>query len=276
MTRVKLRTVVLTRPAHRNQRLAQGLQQAGVPSINAPALRVVSLAQEIAAAHRPEHHDLVVFVSGAAANFYLQPLYDDPGFNWPEHVKIGTVGVSTKSAAQKLILSREQAGTIQWRHPPALQPHHDSEHLWMVLQPELEQLKKILIVRGLSGREWLKDRFQQAGAQVNVLAVYDRQPDIWDSTQAQALTQALEAEHPGVVFLVSSSESAQAIFDNLHRLDLLELCRKAIFVVIHERIEKRVQSLYASAGFKDRAVITRCVPTHRSMLSALIAAAQDA
>lgn len=276
MTKAKLRTVVLTRPAHRNQRLAQGLQQKGVPSINAPALRVVSLAQEISAQYRPEHYDLVVFVSGAAANFYLQPLYDAPGFNWPEHVKIGTVGVSTKSVAQKLILSREDAGTIQWRHPPALQPHHDSEHLWMVLQPELEQLKKVLIVRGLSGREWLKDRFQKAGVEVNVLAVYDRQPDIWDSMQAQALTQALEVEHPGVVLLVSSSESAQAIFDNLYRLDLLELCRKAIFVVIHERIEKRVQSLYASAGFKDRAALTRCVPTYRSMLSALITAARDA
>lgn len=276
MTDLLMRTVVLTRPEHRNKRLAQGLKQAGVPCLSAPALQVVPLTREIDATYQPQAYDLVVFVSGAAANFYLQPLYAQPEFQWPVSTKIGTVGVSTKSAAQKLIHERESAGMIQWRHPPALQPHHDSEHLWMVLQPELEQFKKVLIVRGLSGREWLKERFLQAGKEVQVLAVYDRQPDVWSATQADSLRQLLEPGHPGAVFLVSSSESAQAIFDNLHRLDLIELCQKSIFVVIHERIEKRVQSLYASAGFKDRAMMERCVPTYRSMLSALSAAAQDA
>lgn len=271
-----MRTVVLTRPVHRNQRLALQLQKEGLVTINAPALQVVSLAQEISAEDQPQHYDLVVFVSGAAANFYLHPLYENANFRWPVQTKIGTVGVSTKSVAQKLIHSHEAAGSIQWRHPPALQPHHDSEHLWMVLQPELQELNNVLIVRGLTGREWLKERFQSAEIGVKILSVYDRQPNLWSSAQAQELGQLRAHDHPGGIFLVSSSESAQAIFDNLHRLNLLELCQKSIFVVIHERIDKRVQSLYASAGFKDEAQIIRCVPTYRSMLSTLISAAQSA
>src|SRR3546814_9941416 len=55
------------------------------------------------------------------------------------------------------------------RIPPAriLYPTdtQDSEGLWRVLQPLLATFKRVLIVRGQSGREWLGDRFQQAGIQ---------------------------------------------------------------------------------------------------------------
>src|SRR5690625_3063565 len=170
MTDTALRTVLLTRPAHRNQRLAQGLQREGITTISLPALQVVPLIEQVPEDYTPGHFDLVVFVSGVAAECYLRPLFQQEGGSWPSSTKIGTVGVSTRAAAQKLIHQvQDNAAELQWRHPPALQPNHDSEQLWAILQPKLDSIKKVLIVRGLSGRDWLKDQFLQANIDVPLL-----------------------------------------------------------------------------------------------------------
>lgn len=271
MTDTALRTVLLTRPAHRNQRLAQGLQREGITTISLPALQVVPLIEQVPEDYAPGHFDLVVFVSGVAAECYLRPLFQQEGCSWPSSTKIGTVGVSTRAAAQKLIHQfQDNAAELQWQHPPALQPNHDSEQLWAILQPKLDSIKKVLIVRGLSGRDWLKDQFLQANIDVTPFAVYNRQPNRWP---AQKLTLLRDAPNSQFVILVSSSESAEAIYTNMAQQHLLDLWQRSIFVVIHERIEKRVQSLYRRAGFKNTAVVKRCIPTHESMLSALKQAA---
>lgn len=275
--------MVLTRPAHRNKRLVQGLTEVGVSSINAPALKIVSLTQSIPDQYLPEQYDLVVFVSGVAATHYLKPLCYKKKYEWPVQCKIGTVGISTKATAQNMMQKYQcRTDQIQWRHPPVLQSNHDSEQLWLILKSELDTIEKALIVRGMQGREWLKDRLQEANIYVDILPVYDRQPNYWGTEIAQNLIQAKQnaasnqsSATKGLVFLITSGESAQAIFSNLHRLNLLPLCKNSVFVVIHERIEKQVQSLYASAGFKDKAVVKRCIPTYDSMLSALITAAQN-
>src|SRR3546814_16708835 len=66
----------------------------------------------------------------------------------------------------------------------------DSEGRWRVLQPLLGTFKRVLIVRGQSGREWLGDRFQQAGIHVDRLALYDRQAAVWDAQQSDKLAAA--------------------------------------------------------------------------------------
>lgn len=266
-----LRTVVLTRPAHRNQVLAQGLQKAGITSLSLPALALTPFLSHIPPAHEPFGYDLVVFVSGAAASHYLTPLWQAKGYPWPAETRIGTVGVSTRAIIEQVFAAHGISSSgLAWRHPPLSEPNHDSERLWQCLAPDLPALKKVLIVRGATGRDWLKEQLLAAGIQVDVLSVYERRPQPWSTEQVAQLEQA--SQH-GLVFLVTSSESAQAIFANLEHFSMLSLWQKSIFVVIHERIEKQVQSLYASAGFKSQAVVKRCVPTSESMLSALSRAA---
>lgn len=271
MTKSVARTVILTRPEQRNHVLAQALAGAGIPHLNLPALEVVPLVSEIPASLHPNQYDLVIFVSGQAARCYLRPLYQIERWHWPAATKIGTVGVSTREVAQHEIEQYQTDGLdLQWRYPPATAPRHDSEALWDVLWPELPNIQNTLIVRGKTGREWLRGQLLEQGISVDTFAVYDRLSARWTSRVATQLQQ--QAAH-GLVFLVTSSESAQAIFENLHRLNLLAVCQQSIFVVIHERIEKRVQSLWHDAGFANLAVVKRCIPTHESMLSALLQAA---
>src|SRR3546814_17603529 len=85
----------------------------------------------------------------------------------------------------------------------------DSEGLWRVLQPLLATFKRVLIVRGQSGREWLGDRFQQAGIHVDRLALYDRQAAVWDAQQSDKLAAAL-AEPAPCVFLLTSAEGVES------------------------------------------------------------------
>ncbi len=266
------RTVVLTRPEQRNQPLQQALQAASVATLSQPALEVVALITELPNHYLPEHYDLVVFVSGQAAQCYLRPFYRDRTRTWPIDTKIGTVGVSTRQVAQAEIERYEDgAHSLQWRHPPATARNHDSESLWSVVSPELATLRRVLIVRGQTGRDWLRERLHAQGLSVDICAVYERRPTVWDTQIATTLIQ--QAHERGLVFLVTSSESATAIFHNLNRLGCLSVCQHSIFVVIHERIEKRVQSLWREAGFTLPVVVKRCIPTHESMVAALQQAA---
>ncbi|HLR82432.1 MAG TPA: uroporphyrinogen-III synthase [Paenalcaligenes sp.] len=271
MTKTVNRTVILTRPEQRNQPLAQALDDVAVSNISLPALQVVPLVTTIPAEYQPHDYDLVIFVSGQAARSYLKPYYLEGDRQWPARTKIGTVGVSTRQIAQLEIEQYQfAASTLLWRHPPATAPSHDSEALWEILQPELGQIHKALVVRGKTGREWLRGRLLENNVAVDVFAVYDRRSACWSSQVATTINRSAVN---GLVFLVTSSESAQAIFENLQRLNLLAVCQQSIFVVIHERIEKRVQSLWHDAGFANSAVVKRCIPTHESMLTALVQAA---
>ncbi|HLR29684.1 MAG TPA: uroporphyrinogen-III synthase [Paenalcaligenes sp.] len=271
MTKTVNRTVILTRPEQRNQPLAQALADTAIENLSLPALEVVPLVTEIPTEYLPGHYDLVIFVSGQAARCYLNPYYQKANDNWPVATKIGTVGVSTRQIAQLEIEQYQPSAlSLLWRHPPAGALSHDSEALWEILRPELSGIHRALVVRGKTGREWLRGRLLENDVAVDVFAVYDRRAAFWP-LQIGATIQRCAVN--GLVFLVTSSESAQAIFENLQRLNLLAVCQKSIFVVIHERIEKRVQSLWHDAGFANLAVVKRCIPTHESMLTALVQAA---
>lgn len=271
MTKTVNRTVLLTRPEQRNQPLAQALDDIAIEHLSLPALEVVQLVTEIPNKYLPVHYDLVIFVSGQAARCYLNPYYQKANDHWPVATKIGTVGVSTREIAQLAIEQYQpSSSSLLWHHPPAEAPSHDSEALWEVLQPELGRIRSALVVRGKTGREWLRSRLLENDTAVDVFAVYDRRAAHW-SPQVRPLLQRYAAN--GFVFLITSSESAQAVFENLQRLNLLAVCQKSIFVVIHERIEKRVQSLWQDAGFANLAVVKKCLPTHESMLTALVQAA---
>jgi len=98
--------------------------------------------------------------------------------------------------------------------PAATAPQFDSEALWTVVQPQVKPGHRLLIVRGASatvapseagqGREWLAQRCQAAGGQVQALAVYRRCAPAWSPAQRQ---RVLAASDDGSCWLFSSSEA---------------------------------------------------------------------
>src|SRR6202007_3261677 len=124
----------------------------------------------------------------------------------------------------------------------------DSEALFAALEASLGtggfEGRRVLIVRGDGGREWLAERLREAGAQVETAAAYRRvvpEPPIAAWTQVHALLEG--APH---AWLVRSSEGVRNL-DELAREhltagEIVEL-RHAPLVAPHPRIAETARSM---------------------------------
>lgn len=88
----------------------------------------------------------------------------------------------------------------------------DSEHLWPVVQHQVQPGMRLMLARGRGesshqaqgeGRDWLANRCAQAGAHVTAVAVYQRGLALWSPAQHQAWQQACADGH--AIWLVSSA-----------------------------------------------------------------------
>lgn len=256
--------VVLTRPEGRNETLAAALAAQGFSSLTLPALELEPLDLSAGQWRSPADYDLVMFVSGNAAAYYFSALRDR-GLRWPDGVRLAAVGAATARALSAQPGVPPEA-IVQPADPDSLQ---DSEALWPQLEPLLNHLRRVLIVRGHVGREWLGDRLQAAGVQVERLPVYRRRPAVWNDDQARQVEQALAQP---LVLLLSSSESVDAVLANVQRRRLESRWGGCRYVVIHPRIQERLQSQLERAGIASHPVVKRCTPDDDAIVAAIMAA----
>ncbi len=258
-------SIVLTRPQGKNEPLAARLRAAGWHTLALPALLIHRLEFTADQLPLPDDYDLIVFVSGNAARCYLDLLAERPGRHpWPARTLAATVG---RASAQPLY----DGGLIPLTHilhPDPGSQNQDSEGLWKLLQPMLHRFGRILIVRGESGRDWLGARCEQAGIKLDRLALYKREPALWQSEQAAGLQTALAS--PGsCVFLLTSGEGVDAVHANIRRLDLQAAWEKACFLVIHERVASRLQSVLGASGTVESPMIKICPPSDDAIFKAV-------
>jgi len=259
---------VLTRPQGRNQALAACLREAGLEALDLPALAVSPLPVDASRFPLPGHYDLIVFVSANAALFYLEQLAERGCAEWPASTIAAAVGEASARPLREA--GFVPSGSIV--HPQADTPQ-DSEALWRLLEPGIGTFKRVAIVRGQSGREWLGQRLEQAGAQVDRYAIYRRRPSEWTDGQRRALAASLA---PGrvVVGLFTSSESIDAFHQNLLAPGLQGFWRDARFVVIHERIARHLQALLRTVPGKNPAPMVKiCPPADKTIFQAVVSLA---
>jgi uroporphyrinogen III methyltransferase/synthase len=124
----------------------------------------------------------------------------------------------------------------------------DSEGLYAALEATLGanafEGKRVLIVRGDGGREWLADRLREAGAEVEAVAAYRRiVPE--PSVRTWERIHALLAGEPHV-WLVTSSEGVRNLGelarDHLTADEIVQL-KRAPFVAPHPRIAETARAL---------------------------------
>jgi uroporphyrinogen-III synthase len=104
-------------------------------------------------------------------------------------------GIGAESSSAQIILPQDKK---DW----------DSEGLWHELQ-KLDwdwPTKKVLILKGEGGREWLADTLKNAGAQVEAIAVYARAPLDLESPAWQAI---YEMDFSKSLWLLTSSEAVR-------------------------------------------------------------------
>lgn len=259
--------VVLTRPAHRNTTLAARLTADGIKVLALPALRLENALSGTQQVPGPEGFDLLVFVSGHAVQLYCDNLQRlRPDMTWPEGVRAATVGYASAEPLYRTDLVPEELVF----HPDPGVKGQDSEGLWQVLQPVLPKIKRVLIVRGQAGREWLGAQFEGSGVQVTRLSLYRREPEIWDTDQPriQGLINELKAGR-SPIFLLTSSESVDALHANVQGLGMMPEWAQCRFLVIHERISAHLQTILHASGVNAKHPIMICAPTDDAIYQAI-------
>ena len=247
-------TVVLTRPAGQSDALAQTLHDAGIATVEFPLIDIAPADDEAplrAALGSLDRYALVVFVSPNAVD-YAFARHDAI---WPHALPVGVVGPGSVAALAK---HGVQAPAYTVISPPAAADdsdgaRFDSEALYAALEASMGEGafegKRVLIVRGDGGREWLADRLREAGAEVETVAAYRRlmpDPSIGAWSRIHAL---LSDETPAAAphaWLVTSSEGVRNLGElaqeHLTASEQQQL-KRAMFVAPHPRIAETARGL---------------------------------
>jgi uroporphyrinogen-III synthase len=249
-------TVVVTRPGAPGQTLAEELRQAGQPALWLPAFAFGPAPDEAAARASLDaiaDFDLAIFVSPQAVHA-TAALMRRP---WPAGTAIAAVGAGTRAAIVALIKGADGATLLA---PADIAGTQDSgsEALWPLLQRL--PLRRVLLLRAQSGREWLADRLHEAGVAVVPLAVYSRQMSVPSTTlRARLATTARN----GLASVISSSDAVRALSQMLAaQPEVLKALREGPALAVHPRIAEKLRA----AGFER---VVQCAPVCASVLAVL-------
>jgi len=161
---LKDKWVVITRPAHQTKTLQLKLETVGAHSILFPLLEIVEPENSAVVKEQLEslqRFDLVIFVSANAV---------EQAFKWISPSILSNVKVATTGKKTAEILGQYEIKSDFF--PKTV---FNSEAL--LAEPKFRDFcvgKKIAIVRGEGGRDYLKNQLQQLGATVDYINAYQR------------------------------------------------------------------------------------------------------
>jgi uroporphyrinogen-III synthase len=158
--------VLVTRPAHQAENLCHLIAERGGIAVRFPTLAIVECDDLLAIQKKLAHleaFDWLIFISANAVNFALKANDGKiPAF------RIGATCVAIgKATANALAM----AGL-----PVNLLPENNYNSEALLAMPEMQQIQgqRLLIVRGVGGREELANTLRSRGADVHYLNVYKR------------------------------------------------------------------------------------------------------
>ncbi len=229
--------VLVTRPAAQASSTLQAIADLGHQVMALPCLAITPIVADSAQGQLNKQQAIeldsfahVIVVSTNAAQHFL-PVAEDYWPQWPVGQTWWAMGKTTKAA-------------LQAAHIPAVrqpQSGDTSEHLLAELLPHLSAHDKVLIVRGLGGRETLAEAVRAHGCTVQYAQCYERQaPQFTDQDIHQLVNFA-----PQVVVL-QSGETLQH-FDALLNAHLSAQIPPIKLLLP----SPRVAQLAASMGYKD-------------------------
>jgi uroporphyrinogen-III synthase len=182
--------VLVTRPAHQAQSLCRLLEDEGAITARLPALQIQPVGdhRELTARVGPvDAFDLIVFTSANAVQFgawLLEQRQDST---------LAAVGPATARALA-------DAG-----YPNSIVPRggFDSENL--LVDPAMVRMgQRVLLIKGLNGRDVLRQELTRRGAEVVVAEVYERRRATHSAAQLEAITSQLIA---GVLQIITATSA---------------------------------------------------------------------
>jgi uroporphyrinogen-III synthase len=236
------RGIVVTRPRELAQPLAAAIERRGGRAIVFPAIEIEELPAP-AALKRLSDYQLVIFVSPTAVRVSMRAIGP-----WPPTIAAAAIGAGTRRELERAAI----ASVI------APQAGADSEALLAL--PEMRDVagKRVLIVRGESGRPMLGNALGARGAAVEYAECYRRSRPVADAAPLVERWKRREVD----AVTVSSAEG----FDNLLAMTGTEgaalLAATPLFVPhprIASHVRMRVSAEVVVAGPGDDELVERLV-----------------
>lgn len=234
-------SVVITRPAAQAGPLAANIAALGWPVTLLPLLEIHALdgedecAQLQAVLARLTGYDLVAFVSPNAIDCVFAHLAA-----WPPGVPLAVVGEGSKMALAAHGVTAANASITS----PFDTARSDSEHLLLALDLPALRGKRVLIVRGDGGRDYLADGLRAAGAEVEFVTAYRR--------KVPTLTPALRATLENLLqhnndWIITSSEALRGLLALLGEMGDQKMAvvkmQQQHLIVPHARIAQTAAAL---------------------------------
>jgi uroporphyrinogen-III synthase len=248
-------TVLVTRPAGQASGLIAAIEQAGGVAHHIPVLAITALDPD----QQPrrvqtckqlvmdlDHFQQVIFVSTNAVRYGLEWI-DDYWPQRPEGLIWHAIGSRTASelmaAGINVSVNTALSGVSTVPGVSTIPSVSTMDSETLIQHPALQQIEdqKILIVRGVNGREWLKEQLSQQGARVSYMECYCRELPEQESSRLKQLLKT-----PLDIVCVNSG-------DSLHNLctlaggDGLSTLQSKMMVVP----SRRVADIARECGFKN-------------------------
>jgi uroporphyrinogen-III synthase len=231
--------ILITRPKHQADHLCELVSNAGGKNILFPtiAIQPVLNSEKISNCfNKISEYSVVIFVSRNAVKVVFEHYINKSDL--PEQTQLLAIGTGTAAALSDLNMADVLHGGVQ----------ADSESLLELpeLQNEFVQNKRILIVRGVGGRELLADGLKARGAMVDYAEVYARCLPEYENKECHEIWQQTKPD----AIIVSSNEG----LENLLKLTLEE-DKKTLFNTPLVVMSTRNAELAKKMGFIVNIVI---------------------
>ena len=228
-------TILVTRPAHQAEPLCRLIEAAGGIPLRLPAITIHDNSDDPAFQRRLSHlsdYQIAIFISPNAVSFGLDAIERSGGM--VDSLLLATVGKGSARALQRRL-----------GRTPDLVPQgsFDSEALLQLDPLQHINGKRILIIRGVGGREHLAETLRQRKAQVDYAEVYRR--------ESPAPTDDSEWLDKTDIITLTSSEAARNLVTMTPAAAHESLFARPL-VVVSERCAEQARQL----GFQQTIRIT--------------------
>ena len=229
--------VLITRPQAQGAALCEEISQAGGRPIHIPVIEIAppaNLEPAIELIEHLEEFDLAVFISSNAVSHAHRLVSSLRG--WPEHMRLAVIGKHSAEALRQCGLYAD------------ICPVHgfNSESLLAIAEMQQVEGKKIIIFRGVGGRELLADTLRPRGASVTYAEVYRR---IIPESSRGLLNRVVANDNIDII-VVTSNEGLQNLYDMVYAENRSKLLQKVLVLISH-----RGALLAAKLGFAAAPVI---------------------
>jgi uroporphyrinogen-III synthase len=230
--------VVITRPRAQADSLAHAVAALGRTPVLLPLLEIAPLDDQAPLAQ------VLAGLADYALVAFVSPNAIDAAFAhirvWPAGVTLAVLGEGSRAALAHHGITAANATIVS----PLDASRSDSENLLQSLDLAALAGRRVLIVRGESGRELMADGFAAAGAEVTKVVAYRRRVPPLTDELAQTLRGLLARPND---WIITSSEALRGLLELLDQLDpdaaAVAKMQQQRLIVPHARIAETAHAL---------------------------------